>query len=178
MKVIPWHSACLFRFPLIVCALAGSAILQQAQNGGSTGLAIRVMPESHIDPSSLELSFHVHSPGVTAESTPVKLYAWVRSLPNQQIRLTARPQLLTGPAGSAPLSAVRWIGDMERATGGAIAAACNSGAFSGQAPQLLISGWRQSGIAVCNVRFALAAESDWPAGIYNCRIDLSLSVTE
>lgn len=113
--------------------LAGAALLigaaVQAQNAGSSGLVVQVNPEAHLSPSAATLGFQVTNPGDTVASQPVTVTAWVRSLPNQQIQLTARPVSLTGPSGSVALSALHWNGSVMQATGGGTAAALHQRRF-------------------------------------------------
>ena len=74
-----------------VIALAVTTLILQAQNSSSSGLVIQVNPESHLDTPVASLLFQVNSPGEIAYSQPVTITAWVRALPNRQIRLTAQP---------------------------------------------------------------------------------------
>jgi hypothetical protein len=163
----------LVRWVTIVLAASGLALVLWAQSSGT--LVIQVNPEAHLSPSMAVLSFQVTTPGETIASTPVTLTAWVRSLPGQEIRLSARAVSLAGPTGTVAADAIQWIGTMESATAGATAATCTTGGFD-QAPlQQLISGWSQSGIARCRVIFSLATQADWPAGAYTAEINFDLS---
>ena len=155
--------------------ILGLASLLSGQNSG-TSLTIVVKPEAHVSPTAAQLVFHVASPGVAATSEPVAFTAWVRSLPGQEIHLTARALRLTGPQGDAPVSALRWSGALAAAKGGAQGATCLSGTFANGADQPLIGGWRESGIATCSTTFALTTDSSWPEGDYFGQIQLDLSV--
>src|ERR1022692_4893876 len=99
--------------------MTGFALAVWAQSSGGSALVIRINSEAHLSPSSTRLSFLVTNPGEIATSTPVTITAWVRALPNQQIRLTAQPVNLTGPAGAIPLGTIAWNGTMTGTTGGA-----------------------------------------------------------
>lgn len=165
----------LFRWRVMsVVAMGVCALALWAQNPGGSALLVQVNPEAHLDPPAAQLSFQVTEPGELAASQPVTITAWVRALPNQQIRLTAQPAALNGPGGAVPLSAVLWNGAMLGATGGATAAACTSGDFSSGQPGQMIAGWNQSGIAKCTVTFRLQTETGWPEGLYTGRVELSL----
>jgi len=144
-------------------------------SGAGSGLVVQINPEIHLDTPVVPLSFAVDNPGEIAVNQPVTITAWVRSLPDRQIRLTARTATLNGPAGAAPTGAIRWSGSMATATGGATTAVCTSGDFSAGGPQQLIGNWTQSGIAKCTVTFALATDSGWVPGAYTGEVDLSLS---
>jgi len=162
-----------FRVVLTGAALLiGAAV--HAQSAGSSGLVVQVNPEAHLSPSAAALAFQVTNPGDTVASQPVTVTAWVRSLPNQQIQLTAQPVSLTGPSGSVALSALHWNGSVMQATGGGTAAACTNGVFGNGPAAPLIASWTQSGIVTCSVTFSLATEDSWPAGSYKGQIGLSL----
>ena len=141
----------------------------------STSLVIRIQPESHLSPSSIPLSFTVVRPGETIVSEPVEVTGWVRSLPGQSIQLTVQTAL-TGPAGTVSGSRLSWTATQGRATGGGLTSTCTRGSFTGGAIQSLISGWSESGIATCNVSFALTTASDWPTGTYSGRAILALTM--
>jgi hypothetical protein len=155
--------------------MTGFALAVWAQSSGGSALVIRINPEAHLNLSCAQLSFLVTNPGEIATSAPVTITAWVRALPNQQIRLTALPVNLAGPAGAIPPGTIAWNGTMTSPpTGGATAAACTSGSFGAGGPQQLISGWTQSGIARCTVTFTLATDAAWPQGAYSGQVDFSL----
>jgi hypothetical protein len=82
-----------------IFAITGLTLALWAQN---SGLVVQVNPEAHLNPSTAQLSFAVTNPGETVVSAPVTITAWVRSLPNQQIQLTAQPVNLTGLNAAAP----------------------------------------------------------------------------
>jgi len=145
-----------------------------AQHSSGSGIAVQINHEAHLDPTTAQLSFRVMNSGEIAVSEPVTITAWVRSLPNQEILLTAELVTLNGPAGAAPPGAIRWSGVMEHATGGATAANCTSGKFGAGPPKPLITGWSQSGIAKCKVTFTLVTEAEWPQGIYTGQVVLKL----
>jgi len=145
-------------------------------NSGGSALQVEVKPEAHLYPSSAPLVFQVRVPGETAVSQAVPITAWVRSLAGEQIRLFAQAAFLTGPTGYVDPAAIRWTGSMQRALGGAKAAACTNGAVAAGLPQLLITGFNDSGIAVCGVSFALVTTPDWPSGTYTGRVDLALLI--
>ena len=150
-----------------------------ALHGQRSGLVVQVNPEAYVSPSSIQLSFSVSNPGDVVSLPPVEITGWVRALPGQTIRLSALAGSLTGPAGPEPASAIGFTGTMTRATGGAKAANCATGSFSGDfsgsTAQPLIAGWGQSGIATCSVTFALTSGSGWPAGVYTARIGLDVA---
>jgi hypothetical protein len=155
--------------------MTGFALAVWAQSSGGSALVIRINPEAHLSPASTRLSFLVPNPAEIAISTPVTITAWVRALPNRQIRLTAQAVNLTGPVGAIPLGTIAWNGTMTSTpTGGAAAAACTSGSFGAGGPKKLISGWTRSGIAVCTVTFTLATDAAWPQGAYSGQVDFSL----
>ena len=158
----------------IVLAAIVPSVAVPAQSSGSVPLMVQVNPEARLETPMASLSFTVDNPGQIATSQPVTIAAFVRALPNQQIHLTAQPVALNGPAGAAPVAAIRWNGTMAAATGGATAAVCTSGDFSTGDPQQLIANWTQSGIARCTVTFGLATEAGWPAGAYTGVIGLSV----
>jgi hypothetical protein len=145
-----------------------------ALRGQSSGLVVQVNPEAYVSPASIQLSFSVNNPGDTVSSQPAAITGWVRALPGQQIRLSALAGSLTGPAGPEPASAIGFAGTMTNATGGAKAASCATGSFSGSSAQPLVAGWGESGIATCTVTFTLSSDAAWPAGLYTARIALSV----
>ena len=122
-----------------------------ALGAGGSALVIQINPEARLTPSSIPLSFAVTNPGQLTLSQSVNITAWVRSLPGQQILVTAQPISVSGPSGPLPPSSISWNGLMSTATGGATTALCTSGAFSGGPAQPLIANWNQSGIATCNL---------------------------
>ncbi len=160
-----------------VIALAASilALALHAQNSAGSGLVIQVNPESYLDTPVAGLSFQVNNPGETVYSRPVTITAWVRALAGQQIHVTLQPQMLNGPAGTAPSARLSWTAVMASATGGATAATCISSNFSAGPLQQLIGNWTRSGIAKCTVTFALTTDSTWTAGSYTGTVALNLS---
>jgi hypothetical protein len=154
--------------------MTGFALAVWAQSSGGSALVIRINPEAHLNPTSAQISFLVTNPGETVTSAPVTITAWVRSLPNQQIRLTAQPVNLTGPAGAIPPEAIQWNGATTSTTGGASAAVCTSGTFGPDGPRQLIYGWSQSGIAACTITFKLATDLAWPQGAYTGQVGFNL----
>jgi len=157
---------------LAILTLTGAMAAVWAQ---STSLVIQVVPEAHITPSSVPLSFNVRNSGEVVVSEPVPVIAWVRALPGQQIRLTAQIGSLTGPDGILPVSTVSWTGTTGRATGGGTAASCTSGSFTAGSAQPLISGWNQSGIVTCNLSFSLTTDPAWSTGSYSGQVTLQIS---
>jgi len=142
------------------------------QRGASTALVVRVMPEARIEPGQIALEFRVADSVVqTANVT-----AWVRSLPNQQIRVLARLVRLQGPGGPVPVSAVSWTGATARATAGGNQASCASGAFAAGQAQDLALGWRRSGTLTCGFAFTLGDSGNLSPGRYSGTVDLSLAV--
>ncbi len=155
---------------LLACVATGGA-----QRSGTTTLVLQVNPEALLDPQQLTLNFRVSADGasdVTSQTTSVA--AWVRALPGQRIRVTARLASLNGPEGPVPVEAVRWSGSATRATSGARAAACSSGTFQAGATHDLVLGWQRSGILTCAVRFELAAPRTLPPGLYSGAVALAL----
>ncbi len=146
-----------------------------AASSAGTGLVIQVNPEVHLSPSSANLTFRVTQAGEIVASQPLTVNAWVRALPGQQIRLTARVKSLTGPAGSVPVSSLRWSGSVAKATGGGATASCTSGTFADSLAESLISGWARSGIVACDLTFSLATDSGVPTGIYTAEVELALA---
>jgi hypothetical protein len=146
-----------------------------AQRSGTTALVLQVNPEARLDPQQVAVNFRVSADGsseVTSQTTSVA--AWVRALPGQQIRVTARLLSLNGPDGPAPVTAVRWAGSRTRATAGGQAATCSSGTFEAGASHDLVLGWQRSGILTCAVNFELAAPRNLPPGLYSGIVDLAL----
>jgi len=82
---------------LVALPITAFAIAVLAQNSGGSGIIIRINPETHLDSPVVQLSFAVVNPGQIALSKPVTVTAWVRSLDNQLIVLTALPVALIGP---------------------------------------------------------------------------------
>lgn len=138
--------------------------------GASTTLVVRVMPEARIDPSQIALEFRVAD---TVAQT-VNVAAWVRSLPNQQIRVSARLDKLEGPSGPVPVTAVSWTGAVARATAGGNQARCTSGAFAAGQTQDLVLSWRQSGTLTCTFAFTLAESGNLSPGLYSGTVNLSV----
>jgi hypothetical protein len=146
-----------------------------AANSAGTGLVVQVNPEAHLSPSSANLTFRVTQAGEIVAGQPFTVNAWVRALPGQEIRLIARVKSLTGPAGSVPVSSLRWSGSVAKATGGGAAASCTSGTFADSPAESLISGWMRSGIVACDLTFSLATDIGAPTGLYTAAIDLALA---
>jgi hypothetical protein len=156
-------------------ALLGLAAVVMAQRTASNTLVVRVAPEQHLSVSQVALQFRVSADGVGDITNQVEtLAAWVRALPGQRIRLTARIGNVSGPAGPVAPSAVSWSGSRGLATGGGQEALCTSGAFESSAPQDLVAAWNRSGTLSCAVVFSLAAPRSLPPGVYRGTVDLAL----
>jgi hypothetical protein len=160
---------------IALCAiLAAIAAGLAQQRSAQTRLAVRIEPEARVIPERISLRFQV-SPdglgGVTAQTHTVA--AWVRSLPSQQIRLTAALENLAGPAGAVPPTAVHWSGKVERATSGGTEASCTSGKL-GNSELPLATGWSRSGALACLVVFSLAEPQSLLPGKYTGVVRLSL----
>ena len=141
------------------------------QRGASSTLVVRITPEARVDPSQIALQFRV-SDGVVQT---VNVAAWVRSLPKQQIRVSARMDKLQGPGGPVPVTAVSWTGAVARSTGGGNQAKCSSGAFAtGQAEDLVL-GWGQSGTLTCTFVFTLSESSSLAPGLYSGTVNLAVA---
>ena len=153
---------------LLMLALSPGA---PGQRSASTALVVRVMPEARIEPGQIALKFRVADSMVQT----VNVAAWVRSLPNQQIRVSARLDKLQGPNGPVPVTALSWTGAVARATAGGNQARCTSGAFAPGPPQDLVLGWRQSGTLTCAFTFKLAEPGDLATGLYSGTVDLSVT---
>jgi len=130
------------------------------------------MPEARIEPGQIALEFRVADRVVQTANVA----AWVRALPNQQIRILARLAKLQGPNGPAPVTAVTWTGAVARSTAGGNQANCASGAFAAGQTQDLALGWRQSGALTCTFAFTLVEPGKLSPGLYSGTVDLSLSV--
>jgi hypothetical protein len=155
---------------LLVCIITSNA-----QRSGTTTLVLQVNPEARLDPQQITLNFRVSGDGasdVTSQTTNVT--AWVRALPGQQIRVTARLASLAGPDGPVPITALRWSGSTTRAIAGGRAATCSSGTFQTGAVHDLVLGWQQSGIMSCAVNFGLLAPRNLPPGLYSGTVQLAL----
>jgi hypothetical protein len=158
---------------LLSCAVNPDA----AQPVARTRLVLRVEPEARLDPPQVSLSFRVSADGLSdVTSQTASVAAWVRALPRQRIRVTARLASLNGPDGPAPVSAVRWAGSTARAAAGGQAATCSSAAFRPDTTQDLVLGWQRSGILVCAVTFELAAPRSLSPGPYSGTVDLALDI--
>src|ERR1035441_6427307 len=153
---------------LLMLALSPRA---PGQRGASSTLVVRVMPEARIDPTQIALQFRV-ADGVVQT---VNVAAWVRSLPNRQIRILARTDKLQGPNGPVPVTAVSWTGAVARSTAGGNQARCTSGAFATGQAQDLVLGWRQSGTLTCAFAFKLAESGNLTPGLYSGTVDLSVA---
>lgn len=138
------------------------------QRGASNTLVVRVMPEARIEPGRIALEFRVADRVVQTANVA----AWVRSLPNQPIRISARLAHLDGPQGQVPASAVNWTGAVARATAGGKQASCSSGSFASGEAQDLVLGWRQSGMLTCVFSFKLVEAAKLPPGLYSGTVDL------
>jgi hypothetical protein len=141
------------------------------QHGASTVLVVQVMPEARIEPGQIALAFRVADRVVQTANVA----AWVRSLPNQQIRVFARLATLQGPNGPVPVTAVSWKGAVAQSTAGGNQASCTSGAFAAGQAQDLALGWRKSGTLTCTIAFALVESSNLPPGLYSGTVELSLA---
>jgi hypothetical protein len=148
--------------------------LKAQQRAGGTALAVSVGPEARLSQPQVVVRFVVSDGGtgdVVTQSAVVG--AWVRSLPGQQIRLTARTGEVQGPGGPVR-AAIRWNGALARATGGGESAACASGSFASEARQDLVNGWSRSGTLSCVVDFELVNPRELQPGVYTAVIDLDL----
>jgi hypothetical protein len=147
-----------------------------AQPSGSTALVVRVTPEAHLNPQRVALHFSVSRDGTSdSAAQPAQVAAWVRALPDQQIRLLASAEL-SGPDGPLRDVPIRWNGTRAAATGGGAQASCGSGTIAtGQAAQDVVSGWRRSGTLTCAMTFSLAAPRALPPGEYSGAVDFTLS---
>jgi len=146
-----------------------------AQTSGTAMLLLRVGPEARLDPQQIALNFRVSADGdadVTTQATNV--IAWVRSLPGQQIRITAQLVSLQGPGGPMSAVAIRWAGSKARATAGGQGATCSSGTFEPGVIRDLVAGWQQSGILTCTVKFELTASPNLYPGLYSGTLNLAL----
>ncbi len=141
------------------------------QREASTTLVVRVAPEARIEPSQIALEFRVADKVVRRANVAV----WVRSLPNQQTRVSARLDRLQGPNGSVPVTVVSWTGSVAHSSGGGSQASCTSGSFvTGQAQDLVL-GWHQSGTLTCAFVFTLAESSNLASGLYSATVALSVA---
>jgi hypothetical protein len=156
---------------LVVVLMLALSPRAPGQRGASTTLVVRVMPEARIDPSRIALEFRVADTVVQT----VNVAAWVRSLPNQQIRVSARLEKLEGPNGPVPVTAVSWTGAVAHATAGGNQARCTSDAFAAGQSQDLTLGWRQSGTLTCTFAFRLAESNNLAPGLYSGTVDLSVT---
>jgi hypothetical protein len=134
-----------------------------------------VGPEARLDPRQITLNFRVSANGDTDVTSQVtNVLAWVRTLPVQQIRVTAQFVSFHGPGGPMPAVAVRWAGSKVRATAGGHVATCSSGTFEPGAIQDLVLGWQRSGILACAVKFELTAPRNLSPGPYSGTVNLAL----
>ena len=146
-----------------------------AQRTGSATLVLRISPEAHLHPEQVALRFTVTADGLGESTSQTEaIAAWVRALPGQRIRLSARIASLSGPSGAVSSAAIRWSGASQRASGGGQSATCASGSFAGGATQDLIDAWRTSGTLTCEVTFSLVDPRSLPPGIYSGAVDLTL----
>ena len=153
---------------LLLLALSPRA---PGQRGASSTLVVRVTPEARLDPGQIALEFQVADRVVRT----VNVSAWVRALPNQQIRVSARLDKLQGPSGPAPVAAVSWTGAVARSTAGGSRASCTNGAFAAGQTQDLVLGWRQSGTLTCTFAFTLSGSGNLVPGAYSGTVDLSVT---
>lgn len=146
-----------------------------AQRSGTTTLAVQVNPEARLDPQQVALNFRVSADGASDVTNQTAMVAaWVRALPGQQIRVTARLNAFHGPDGPVPPTQLIWVGSTTRATAGAQAATCSSGTFQTGAAQDLVLGWQRSGVLTCALDFALAAPRTLSPGLYSGTVNLAL----
>ena len=160
---------------LLAVILPACILTAHAQRTGTTTLVLQVGPEARLVPNQVALNFRVSADGssdVTSQTANIE--AWVRALPGQAIRVTARVSSLNGPAGPLPATALRWSGSIERAAAGGQAASCSAGSFADGAAQDLVLGWRQSGIVGCTFTFELAAPRKLAPGSYSAVVDLAV----
>jgi hypothetical protein len=149
--------------------------LKAQQRDGNTALAVSVGPEARLSQPQVAIRFVVSADGsgdVVTQSAVVG--ASVRSLPEQQIRLTARTGAVQGPGGPVRGAAIRWSGALARATGGGQSAACASGSLVSEARQDLVSGWSRSGTLSCTLNFELVNPRDLQPGVYTAVVDLEV----
>ena len=157
-----------------ILLLAFVVVLGGVQSG-TTRLAVQVNPEARLDPRQITLNFRVSANGDTDVTSQVtNVLAWVRTLPVQQIRVTAQFVSFQGPGGPMPAVAVRWAGSKVRATAGGNVATCSSGTFEPGAIQDLVLGWQRSGILACAVKFELTAPRNLSPGPYSGTVNLAL----
>ena len=111
----------------VVVWIAGAGLLLTAlaqawaaPDAGSTGLALRIAPETRVTPASVPLSLDVTQSG-DVQAQPVTVEAWFRALPNQETRLSARITDLTGAAGIPAAATVAWDATSISGTGGGAA---------------------------------------------------------
>src|SRR5271157_248602 len=166
------------RKTVVVAALLMAYLVSPggAQHSATTTLAVQVNPEARLDPQQVALNFRISADGasdVTYQTAIVT--AWVRALPGQQIRVTARLNAFNGPDGPVPPTQLNWVGSTTRATAGAQAAACSSGTFQTGDAQDLVLGWQRSGVLTCAVDFALAAPRTLSPGLYSGAVNLALA---
>ena len=161
----------LFAALLLACLVR----LIGAQRTGTTTLAVQVNQEARLDPPQVALNFRVSADGASDVAIQTaSVAAWVRALPAQQIRVTARLVSLNGPDGPVPVTAVGWAGSATRATAGGQAATCSTGTFQPGATQDLVAGWQRSGILTCAVNFELVAPRNLSPGLYTGTVNLAL----
>jgi hypothetical protein len=136
---------------------------------------VRVAPEAHLNPERLALHFRVSRDGASDSGIQTaQVAAWVRALPNQQVRLLATAEL-SGPDGPVRNVSIRWNGTAAAATGGGRQALCGSGLLQTGAPgQDVVSGWLRSGTLACVMNFSLADPRSLPPGEYSGMVDFSL----
>jgi hypothetical protein len=146
-----------------------------AQRSGNTTLVVRVSPEAHVVPSQVSLRFRTSADGVGDITSQTQVIAaWVRAIPGQHIRLTARLAAFSGPAGAGSTPTIRWSGTSVHSTGGGQTATCTNGTLPAGAALDLVAGWQRSGTLTCAIAFGLADPQSLPAGTYTGTIDLDL----
>jgi hypothetical protein len=147
------------------------------QRTASTDLMVRIGPEARIEPNRIPLQFRVsadrHSDQVVQTAN---IAAWVRSLPQQRIRVSARLLSLAGPGGPLAPAELGWTGAATGYTAGGHQAMCTSGAFATGQAQDLVAGWQKSGTLRCAIAFRLLEPQHLAAGLYTGSVDLSVEV--
>lgn len=158
---------------LLLACIAGTG---GAQRSGTTIMALQVEPEARLEPQQVALHFRVSADGASdVTSQNANVTAWVRALPGQQIRVTARMASLNGPDGALPVTGIRWAGSTTHATAGGQAANCSSGNFGVATLADLVLGWDRSGTLTCAVSFELVSPRNLVPGLYAGIVDLALA---
>ena len=156
---------------LTIVLMLGLSPRAPGQRDASNTLVVRVMPEARIEPGQIALEFRVADRVVQT----AKVAAWVRSLPHQQIRISARLARLEGPHGAVPVTAVNWRGVVASATAGGKQASCTNGTFAASQAQDLVLGWRNPGSVTCEISFKLVEAGELSPGMYSGTVDLSVT---